>query len=147
MKWQRLTVVLTMLNFVLLAALMAQLRPVSAAPEVMPLLRVRALELVDEQGRVRADLKVFPAQQNLKMPDGTIGFPEAVQLRLIDETGSPHIKLGTQKNGSGLLLGGLGGYLQLYSRGTKYVIKIVPNEHGGHEQIVASADRTTSDSK
>jgi hypothetical protein len=146
MKWQRLAVVLTMLNFVLLAVLMAQLRPVSAAPEVVPLLRVRALELVDEQGRLRADLKVFPAQPNLKMPDGTVGFPEAVQLRLIDETGSPHIKLGTQRDGSGLLLGGHGGYLQLVSHGTKYVIKIVPQQ-GGHEQIVATSDRSTSDSK
>jgi hypothetical protein len=146
MKWQRLAVVLTMVNFVLLAGLMAQLRPVSAASEVMPLLRVRALELVDEQGRVRADLKVFPAQPNFKMPDGTVGFPEAVQLRLIDETGSPHIKLGTQRDGSGLLLGGLGGYLQLFSRGTKYVIKIVP-QAGGQEQIVATADRAASDSK
>lgn len=145
MKWQRLAVMLTVMNFVLLAVLIAQLRPVSAASEVMPLLRVRALELVDEQGRVRADLKVFPAQPNLKMPDGTIGFPEAVQLRLIDETGSPHIKLGTQRDGSGLLLGGHGGYLQLFSRGTKYVIKIVPKQ--GQEQIVATSDRTTSDSK
>jgi hypothetical protein len=43
MKWQRLAMVLTMLNFVLLAALMAQLRPVSAGAEVMPLMRVRAV--------------------------------------------------------------------------------------------------------
>jgi hypothetical protein len=34
----------------------------------------------------------------------------------------------------------LGGYLRLFSRGPKYVIKTVPKK-GGHEQIVASADR------
>lgn len=76
MKWQRLAVALTILNFVLVAVLISQLRPVSAATEVIPLLRVHALELVDEQGRVRADLEVFPAQPNLTMPDGTVGFPE-----------------------------------------------------------------------
>lgn len=92
---------------------------------------------------------VFPTRTVNRSPTvvvGTVGFPEAVQLRLIDETGSPHIKLGTQKDGSGLLLGGHKGYLQLVSSRTKYVIKIVPQE-GGKEQIVASADRTTSDSK
>lgn len=146
MKWQRLTVVLTLLNFVLLAGLLTSSRAVSAAPDVIPLLRVHALELVDDQGRLRAELKVFPAQPNLKMADGRVGYPETVQLRLIDETGGPRIKLDTQSDGSGLLLGGLGGYLQLLSRGTTYVIKIVPKE-GGHEQIVASADHPKSKSR
>ena len=146
MKWQRLAVILTVLNFVLLAILMAaQLRSVSAAPDVVPVLRARALELVDDKGRLRADLKVFPAQPNLKMPDGTVGFPEAVQLRLIDSTGSPHIKLGTQDDGSGLLLGGGDGYLQLFSRGSKHIIKIVTKD--GHEQIIATSDHTPSGSK
>jgi hypothetical protein len=144
MKWQRLAVILTMLNFVLLAIFMAQLRPVSAASEVAPVLRGRALELVDDQGRVRATINVFPAQPNLKLYNGKVGFPEVVELRLIDASGSPHVKLGTMSDGSGLMLAGDGGYLQLDSRGGKHVIKIVRH---GREQIVATSDGTSSGSK
>src|SRR3982074_2097187 len=104
MKWQRLAVILTVVNLVVLMVLIPQLRPVTAASDVAPVLRGRALELVDDKGRLRAEIKVFPAQPNLKMPDGTIGFSEAVQLRLIDSTGSPHVKLGTEEDGSGLVL-------------------------------------------
>ena len=73
MKWPRLVVILTVLNFVLLIVLIAQLGPVTAA-SVAPALRGRALELVDDNGRVRAEIKVFPAEPNLKMHDGTNRF-------------------------------------------------------------------------
>lgn len=53
------------------------------------MLRVRGLELVDDQGRVRAMLKVFPADTTTKMPDGTTGYPETVLLRLIDSKAHP----------------------------------------------------------
>ncbi len=70
MKTQRFAIGLTVLNlFVLMAALY---RANSAAtPELPPVLRVRGLELVDDQGRIRAMLKVFPADPKVKMPDGT----------------------------------------------------------------------------
>src|SRR3982750_3332470 len=121
-KLQRLTLVLTPLNFLLLAFGLAQLRP-AAAQGIAPVLRGRALEIVDEQGRVRAEIKVLPAQPTLKMPDGTTGFPEAVQLRLISSQGSPHVKLVTIEDGSGLVLGGDKGYTQALSRGTDPFIK------------------------
>jgi hypothetical protein len=109
MKWQRLAMILSALNFVLLVVLVAQFHPVAAAADVAPVLRGRALELVDDEGRVRAEMRVLPAQPNLKMPDGTVGFPEAVQLRLIDSTGGPHVKLMTTEDGSGLMLEGPAG--------------------------------------
>src|SRR5262245_40652283 len=93
-KLQRLTIALTALNLVILAFGVAQLRPVSAQA-VAPVVRARALEIVDEQGRVRAEIKVLPAQPTLKMPDGTTGYPEAVQLRLLSSQNSPHVKLVT----------------------------------------------------
>lgn len=145
MKWQRFTVILTVLNFVLLIVLIAQLRPVTGASDVAPVLRGRALELIDDKGRVRAEIKVFPAQPNLKMPDGTIGFPEAVQLRLIDSTGSPHVKLGTEEDGSGLVLAGQGGYLQFLSRGPKNFIKLVTKD--GREQTIATSEQRQPSSK
>ena len=81
-KVQRLTIILTAVNLILLMFGLVQLRPASAE-EVTPVLRTRALEIVDHQGRVRAEIRVLPAQPTLKMPDGTTGYPEAVQLRRI----------------------------------------------------------------
>jgi hypothetical protein len=133
-NWQRPAVILTVLNFVLLIFVVFQVRPVSAAPDVAPVLRGRALELVDDHGRVRAEIKVFPAQPNLKMPDGTVGYPEAVQLRLIDSGGGPNVKLVAAEDGSGLVLGGEAGYVQILSRGASPFLKIVSKD--GREHII-----------
>src|SRR6266849_4182543 len=132
-KFQRLTIILTAFNLILLAFGLAQLRP-AVAEGVTPVLRGRALEIVDDHGRVRAEIKVLPAQPTLKMPDGTVGYPETVQLRLISSQGSPHVKLGTMEDGSGLVLGGEGAYTQLLSRGKSPFIKIVTAD--GREQTI-----------
>lgn len=91
MKAQRLVVILTLLNAVLFVL---SLCPTSAgaSPEVAPVLRGRALEIVDEQGRVRASITVLPADPKVKMPGGTTGVPETVLLRLINSQGRPNIK-------------------------------------------------------
>src|SRR5215217_7405938 len=99
-----------------------------------PILRARALEIVDDQGRVRAEIKVLPAQPTLKMPDGTTGYPEAVQLRLISSQNSPNVKLVTTEDGSGLVLGGEKGQSQLLSRGMDPFIKIVTKD--GRERTI-----------
>ena len=132
-KLQRLTIVLTAFNLILLAFGLAQLRP-AVAQGVASVLRARALEIVDDQGRVRAEIKVLPAQPTLKMPDGTTGYPETVQLRLISSEGGPHVKLVTTEDGSGLVLGGEKGYTQLLSRGTDPFIKIVTKD--GRERTI-----------
>jgi hypothetical protein len=132
-KLQRLTIVLTGFNLILLGFGLAQLRP-AVAQGVASVLRARALEVVDDQGRVRAEIKVLPAQPTLKMPDGTTGYPETVQLRLISSEGSPHMKLVTTEDGSGLVLGGEKGYTQLLSRGTDPFIKIVTKD--GRERTI-----------
>ena len=132
-KLQRLTIVLTGFNLILLGFGLAQLRP-AVAQGVASVLRARALEIVDDQGRVRAEIKVLPAQPTLKMPDGTTGYPETVQLRLISSEGSPHMKLVTTEDGSGLVLGGEKGYTQLLSRGTDPFIKIVTKD--GRERTI-----------
>ena len=124
---QRLTVTLTLVNLVVLAFGLAQLRP-ATAQEIAPVLRAHALEIVDDQGRVRAEIKVLPAQPTLKMPDGTTGYPETVQLRLISSQNSPHVKLVTTEDGSGLVLGGERGHTQLLSRGTDPIITIVTKD-------------------
>ena len=126
-RLQRLAIILTAFNLVLLAGGLAQLRP-AVAQGVAPVLRARALEIVDDQGRVRAEIKVLPAQPTLKMPDGTTGYPEAVQLRLISSQGSPHVKLVTTEDGSGMVLGSERGHTQLLSRQGDPFIKIVTND-------------------
>ena len=135
MNWQRLAVILTALNSVVLAVVLAQGRPANAqaAPAV---LRGRSLELVDDRGRVRAEIKVLPADPTVKMPDGTTGYPETVQLRLIDSTGGPNVKLVATEDGSGLVLGGESAYVQVLARGGTPFLKIL-NKDGGQQIIKA----------
>jgi hypothetical protein len=115
MKYGRLLILLVVINLACLGLAVARGSHPPDAPAGV--LRGRALELVDEQGRVRAELKVLPAQPNLKMPDGTVGYPETVQLRLFTSKGGPYVKLAAMEDGGGLVLGGDSGYLQLLSRG------------------------------
>jgi len=90
MKLQRMLIVLTLVNLGLLIFLLAQIRPVRAQ-EVAPLLRTRALEIVDEQGKVRADLKVDHD-------------PEVAILHMTDPNGLIRVKLSATSDGSGLIL-------------------------------------------
>ena len=115
MKYRRVLVVLVVINLACLGLAVARGSHPPDAPAGV--LRARALELVDDQGRVRAELRVLPAQPNFKMPDGTVGYPETVQLRLLTSKNGPNMKLGTMEDGAGLVLGGESGYVQLLSRG------------------------------
>jgi hypothetical protein len=103
MKLQRLAIGLSAVNLFLLALILWSglwLVPPAAAgvphasppaaPEVAPVLRGRALEIVDEHGQIRSRINVEV--------DG------AVVLRLIDRTGTIRVKLGADEGGSGLLL-------------------------------------------
>jgi hypothetical protein len=89
MKAQRIAIGLTVLNLLILAYTLFRTSPAASAAasaEVAPVLRAHALEIVDDSGRVRAMIRVFPADPALKMPDGTTGYPETVLLRLIDSS-------------------------------------------------------------
>jgi len=105
MKIQRLLIVLTIVNLVLLIFILAQMRP-ATAQGISPVLRGRSLEIVDEQGTLRAFLGVLPASPHSTQSNGK-GVPETVILRLMDpNTGRPSVKLATSNQGSGLgLLG------------------------------------------
>lgn len=137
MKIQRLALLLAVSNLILLIVNLSQLRPAAAqgAQEVAPVLRGRAFEIVDDHGRVRAEIKVLPAQPTFKMPDGTTGYPEAVQLRLFSSKGGPNVKLVATEDGSGLVLGGESGYVQTLARGTNPFVKLV-NKDGRQRSIM-----------
>jgi hypothetical protein len=129
-----LTVVLTAINLVMLVTLgVASLRP-AQAQTIAPVLRGRALELVDEHGRVRAELRVMPADPTVKMPDGTTGYPETMLLRLMNSTGAAKVKLEAAENGGGFALGGDGSYVQVSSKSPNPFVKIVSKD--GREQII-----------
>ena len=89
MNTNRLALALTVVNLILLIVLVAQSRLI-ATQTVPEVLRVRAFELVDENGHVRAQLNVEP--------EGGVVF------RLRDENEIIRVKLGASAEGSGLVL-------------------------------------------
>jgi len=133
MKVQRLLVVLTLANLALLTFTLAQTRP-AVAEGVPPVLRGRALEIVDERGRVRASLDVLPAQTQ---PNGET-HAETVLLRLITERGRPSVKIGASEQTAGMSLAGPSGtkdtYVILQANGTASSLRL--RNEDGREQIV-----------
>ena len=89
MKTQRVTIVLSAINLMLLL-LSAGWTGRAVSQTVEPVLRGRSLELVGDDGVIRTRLEV--------KPEGT------VLLQLFDEDGIIRVKLGAGRHGSGLLL-------------------------------------------
>src|SRR3954462_3966472 len=134
MNTQRLLIVLTLANFALLIFSLA--RPGVAAESAVAVLRGRALEIVDERGRVRASITVYPADPAVKMPDGTTGYPETVLLRLINSAGRPNIKIGASEEGAGVGIGGESDptYVQILAERANTSLKLTNKD--GREQII-----------
>lgn len=89
MRVQRVAVVLTAINLLVLLSSLAWPRSQNAN-EVTPVLRGRVFELVDERGQLRSRLNVESNGE--------------VFLRLLDQEGTIRVKLGAAKDGSGLVL-------------------------------------------
>jgi hypothetical protein len=133
MKIQRLLVVLTVVNLVLLIVTVALMRP-AAAQAVAPVLRGRALQIVDERGQVRASVAVLPASTQ---KDGSV-YPETVLLRLITEKGRPSVKISASEETAGVAFVGPTGtkntYVQLWTKGTTSALTL--KDEDGREQII-----------
>ena len=95
MKTQRLALVLTVVNLMLQVFILLRLRPDATAQGVAPVLRGRALEIVDDNGKVRSQIIVVPPTT---MPDGK-KYPETTLFRLIDPNGRPSVRLGDDPAG------------------------------------------------
>jgi hypothetical protein len=152
MKLQRILIAATVLNLGLTMFLLAQLSRVDALsldrhepetrnlrPEpdqVAPVLRGRQLEIVDEQGRVRASIQLHAADLKYKWPDGRIGYPETVMLRLVDQNGRPEVKLGASVQGAGLGLIGETDSTQaiLKAEGSEASVKLANKD--GRQQLI-----------
>ena len=128
---QRLGIGLTLVNAGLLVLLLvSQFRPLPARQAVEPVLRGRALEIVDAQGRVRAEILVHG-------PETVHGirYPETVLFRMADPTSGPVVKLTAAANGSALgLSDDARGGIQLYARDTASFVRVVDKQ--GHERVV-----------
>ena len=118
---------------VLFLSLGRQLRPALAQGE-LPVLRGRALEIVDGQGRVRASITVLPPNRSTSGEEAA----ETVLLRLITERGRPTVKIGSSEPTSGLTFAGPTGtkdaYLILQTKGTTSSLKL--RNEDGRERVV-----------
>jgi len=133
MKAQRLLLVLTLVNLLILAIALGQMRP-AAAEGVAPILRGRALQIVDEDGKVRASIEVIPAT---RQKDGEISA-ETVLLRLITEKGRPSVKIGASEESAMMGLIGPSNtkntYVTMGSKGTSSSLLL--KDEDGRQQIV-----------
>jgi hypothetical protein len=121
MTGHRITVALGLLNLALLLAAAGTSRPEgSPGPAV---LRGSALELVDQQGKARATIRVESSGE--------------VVLRLFDQQGTIRVKLGAGTDGSGLVLNNdatePGVHLLAKSEGSS--VRITNKD--GHQRVVA----------
>jgi hypothetical protein len=135
MKGQRILVVLTALNLGILGYQLAQPRPgFAATADVPPVIRARALEIVDDRGRIRASLSVLP--EDPKVIWNGKPYPETVLLRLITADGRPNVKLGASKSGAGLLIGGESNptYVQVLADGGLSTVKLINKD--GVERLI-----------
>ena len=104
-------VTLTAVNIGVLLLNVAQHTVPALAQEPVPVLRARALQIVDEQGRVRASLSVLPASTTAT----GAAHQETVLLRLITEQGRPSVKLAASEQASGLSVAGPTGTKDAYA--------------------------------
>jgi hypothetical protein len=129
MKIQRFAIGLTVINFALMIFLLTQF-PRASAEQVAPVLRGRALEIVDAKGRVRASISVqAPVTMDSKQ------YPETVLLRLTDPKSGPVVKLTASENGSALdLSDDSNGGVQVFAKGNGSFVKVV--DKTGREQTI-----------
>jgi hypothetical protein len=125
MKTQRWLFILTVFNFVLALVLVGQLRPLTAS-DVAPVLRGRALEIVDAQGRVRASITIEPPSTVDSRP-----YPESVLFRMRDPQTGATMKLDADADGVGM---SLGGRIQLMTKRDESFVKI--KNPDGREHVI-----------
>jgi len=132
MKLSRFLVVLTTVNLAILVFTLVQLRP--HVNEIAPVLRGRALQIVDDQGHVRASIAVLPAQAQAN----GVRSAETVLLRLITEQGRPSVKIAASEETAGATFVGPTGtsntYMTLQANGTASSLRM-KDEDGGETLV------------
>jgi len=133
MKLQWSSLALTLVNAAMLALSLIGMRP-AAAEAKLPVLRGSGLEIVDDQGRVRASISVLPAGTSAAGDRSA----ETVLLRLITEKGRPSVKIGVSEEEAGMSLTGPTGtkdtYVIVSAKGMASSIKI--RDESGRELVL-----------
>jgi len=135
MKTQRLLIVLTAVNLGLLCYQVIQPRLAVASTLNSPgVLRGRALEIVDDRGRIRASIAILPEDPKVIWKGKP--YPETVLLRLVSPEGKPNVKLGASKRGAGLVIGGELNptYVQVLAEGGESTVKLINKD--GTERVI-----------
>ena len=127
MKNHRIIILLTVVNIALVLTQYFGIPAVRAKDEAN-ILRGRALQIVDEQGRVRASIGILKPDQK--------SAHETVILRMIDTNGRPNVKLTESSVSAGLALGGETDetYAILDANGSDSFLKLT--NKAGRKQIV-----------
>ena len=110
MKNTHALIALSLLNLGILIFIVSHHTASVQASGSEQVVRGRALEIVDGQGKVRASISVVP-EGPARRADGSLAndgkiYPEAVLFRLIRPDGRPSVKIETSEQGSALDLGG-----------------------------------------
>ena len=130
MKSVGFAVVLSATNLLLLVALLAHSFGPARAADDTSILRGRGLQIVDDQGRVRASIAVLPKD--------SADQSETVLLRLITERGRPTVKIGASEPTSGLSLAGPTGtkdtYIVLEAREKTTSLRL--RDEAGNERVM-----------
>jgi hypothetical protein len=135
MKTLRLLTILTAVNLGLLGYQVVRPRSATASTADVPaVLRGRALEIVDERGKIRASLTVLPEDPKVIWKGKP--YPETVLLRLISPEGRPNVKLGASQMGAGLVIGGESNptYIQVLAEGGESTLKMINKD--GTERLI-----------
>jgi hypothetical protein len=137
-KTNKIAAVLIVINLVLLVLVFSPLRSAFAQPstESIPaVLRGHALEIVDDRGRVRAQIIITQPTTV-----GGVTYPEGTLLRLSDPNGRPNVKIGSDNRGAGVAFSGAdpvtnGWYgIQILSQDGESVIRVV--DKAGKETLI-----------
>ena len=132
MNRERALTVITAVNLVLVAISLAR-TGAARADSLPPVLRGRGLEIVDDQGRVRAAIQLLPASGR-----GADAQRETVILRLITEKGRPSVKIVASEESAGLSFAGPTGtkdtYVILEAKDKSTSLRL--RNEDGREQVV-----------
>jgi hypothetical protein len=126
MKREAGLTLLTAVNFILLAGIALNHLQPATAQDNQAILRGSGLEIIDQQGRLRASITIQPKVE---------GTTETVLFRLIHPNGQPSVKIGASMTGAGLSFvgGDDASHVILEADGAETRLKMV--ERGGERAI------------
>jgi len=132
MKLQRIAVIVTVINLVLMTVLLTKNNPVAAQKEEnkLQVIRGSGLEIIDSSGKLRASITFHQPEEK----DG-VSYPGGILLRLIDSKGQPVVKIDGSEDGGGLSFSNESqGYIQIIARESGGFLKI--KNPDGKEQVI-----------